>query len=271
MKKLFAITIVVFSLSLAAAAQRQKADPGDIPAPDRGKPSKTAAQDESKPLILTNTELEATLMKSLDIQRSKVGDEVILKTTKSIKQNGEVVIPKGSRLIGRITEVQQKGESKANSRLGLIFERVEGKGFSAPITASLMSITDARAAATLADSAMADVSGSSMTGASVSRGSSRGGGGGLLGGVGSTVGGVGSTVGGVVNGATQTVGSVAGTAVNTTSSTVGTVGGTLRGIQITQSASGSANGSAVLTTNDKSLKIDKGVTFNLLVSGSTAN
>lgn len=264
MKKLFAITIVVFSLSLAAAAQRQKADPGDIPAPDRGKPSKTAAQDESKPLILTNTELEATLMKSLDIQRSKVGDEVILKTTKSIKQNGEVVIPKGSRLIGRITEVQQKGESKANSRLGLLFERVEGKGFSAPITASLMSITDARAAATLADSAMADVSGSSMTGASVSRGSSRGGGGGLLGGVG-------STVGGVVNGATQTVGSVAGTAVNTTSSTVGTVGGTLRGIQITQSASGSANGSAVLTTNDKSLKIDKGVTFNLLVSGSTAN
>lgn len=261
MTRFIILTVFVLSLSIAAAAQRQRTEPVGDTAPQKGAKSRTAALDGPKPLVLTDTALEATLISSLDVRRSKVGDEVILKTTKTIKQNGEVLIPKGSRLIGRITEVQQKGGGNADSKLGLVFERVEGKGLAAPITASIVSITDARAVASVGDSTMADLTGTSSTRTTASRGGS---GGGLLGGVG-------STVGGVVGGATQTVSSVAGTAVTTTGSAIGTVGGTLRGVQISQAASGSANGSALLTANDKSLKVDKGVTFNLLVNSSTGN
>lgn len=259
MTKILILTLIILSSSLAAAAQRQKTQPVDDPAPTPVRSSRTTAPDESKRLLLTNTRLEATLTDSLDVRRSKVGDEVVLKTTRSIKQNGEVVIPKDSRLIGRVTEVRQKGQGNAGSSLGLLFERVEGKGLSAPITASIVSIIDARTAVSAVDTAMVDMSGASTTSTNVSRGGS---GGGLLGGVG-------STVSGVVNGATQTVSSVGGTAMNTTGSTLGTVGGSLRGIQLTQSAQGAANGSAMLTANNKNLKVEKGVTFDLLVSGST--
>jgi hypothetical protein len=223
----------------------------------------------------TNAAVDAQLQNSIDVKKAKVGDEVVLKTTKAIKQNGETIIPKGSNLIGRITEVQQRSKDNGMSKIGMVFDRIEGKNLAAPITASIISITNVQAASSVGDTLGSSVSGSSQTSGSASTSGGGSSGGGLLGGVGntvgSTVGGVTNTVGGVTNTTTQTVGSVTNTAGQTLGSTTGTVGRTLNGIQISNSVSGSANSSTTLSTPNKNLRLDKGATFQLQLSNQPEN
>ncbi|MEO7660366.1 MAG: hypothetical protein ABIV48_12195, partial [Pyrinomonadaceae bacterium] len=161
--------------------------------------------------LSAGTRIEGQLQNSVDVKKSKVGDAVVLKTTKSVKQDGEVVIPKGSRLIGRITDVQEKTRANGTSRLGLVFDRIENREMSTPISASIVSITNVASSARLADAGGADVFGSSNTSARTSSGGSSGGG--LLGG--GVVGGVTGTTGSILNTTTNAVGSVAGGASQT--------------------------------------------------------
>ena len=217
--------------------------------------------------------VQATLQSTIDAKNAKVGDTVLLKTTKAVKQNGETVIAKGSSLIGRITEVSRRSKDNATSKIGMIIDRVEGKSLTAPISASIVSITDLRSTANVGDTLMTDTSGSSRTTTTTSGGSSAGGGllgggGGLLGGVGSTVG---STVGTVVNTSAQTVGGVTNTAGQTLGTATGTLGRTINGLQISNSASGSAKGSTTLSSGDRNVRLDKGVTFNLLIDSQLNN
>jgi hypothetical protein len=237
----------------------------------RAKPLREGENSGSKQLALTSdTRLDAQLQSTLDVKSAKVGDQVVFKTTKAVKQNGETVIQKGSTLYGHVTEVQQRTSANAMSKIGMVFDRIESNNLSAPISASIVSITNAAAHASADDMLSSDISGSSQTSGRTSSGgsTSSGSGGGLLGGVGNAVG---STVGGVVNTTTQTVGSVAGTAGNVVGSTAGTVGRTVGGIQISSSTSASANGSTTLSSPNKNLRLEKGLTFLLNVDGSVQN
>lgn len=141
----------------------------------------------------------------------------------------------------------------------MVFDRIEGKNLSAPISASIVSITNAQAAASVGDTLDTGLSGSTSSSGSVSRGGT-GSGGGLLGGVAGTAT---NTVGGVTNTAMQTAGGVTNTAGQTVGNTTGTLGRTLGGLQISQSASGSAQSSTTLSSPNKNIKLEKGVMFQL--------
>ena len=270
MKKTYLLIGMIVALSLSAAAQKQKTQPDEGPTASstssRSKKDNNSGSSES--VLQAGTSLEAQLQSMLDVKKSKVGDEVILKTTKSIKQNGEVIVPKGSQLVGRITEVKQKTKDNATSKIGMVFDRIHGKNLDMPINASIVSVATAQVNAAAGDLFSTDLSGSSSTSGRASSGGSSGGGGGLLGGVG-------STVGGVVNTTTSTVGSVANTATSTVGNTVGhttgTVGRTVNGLQISQSASGSASSSSTLSAHGKDVKIEKGAMFQLRLDGSVQN
>jgi len=266
MNKVFIGIGLTLALNLAAAAQNQKRSPeaGDTEnngkAPQsqnssRGKKTK-APQKSGDPVLSSVTSVQAQLQSTLDVRDAKVGDEVLLKTTQAIKQNGETVVPKGTNLVGRITEVSQRAKNGSASRLGMIFDRLDGRDLSAPIRASIVSITNVRAAASSADLFDSDITGTSQSSGSVRRENS---GGGLLGGVG-------STVGGVVNTATSTVGVVTDAATQTVGSGVTTLGNTVNGIQISNSLSGSASGGTTLSAAGKNLRLEKGVVFQMSVA-----
>jgi hypothetical protein len=248
MNRIYFVISVILACTVLCFGQMDKkkaaplADPGD------------------RVLVMAGTTIDAQLQNSVDVNKAKIGDEVVLKITKSIKQNGEVVIPKGTALIGRITDVQRRTKENATSKLGMVFDRIQGRELSAPFSASIVSISNIATQVGMADSLMTDTSASSETSGGVSRGGS---GGGLLGGVGSTVGGLVSTTG-------QTVGNVTNTAARTSDTATRTVGRTLTGIQISSSASGSANSSSTLSSRDKNLRVEKGATFNLRVNGQAA-
>lgn len=206
--------------------------------------------------LVSGTNINGELQNTLDVNKTQVGDEVVLRASQSIKQNGEVAVPKGSRLIGRVTGIQRRTKENGMSKISMVFDRIQGKDLSMPLNATIVSITNAAANASLGDSLSSDVSGSSMSSASTTSG---GGSGGLLGGVG-------GTVGGVVGTATNTVGSVANSAVQTVGTTGQTLGRTVNGLQISTGASGSANSSTTLSTPNKNLRIDKGANFQLRVA-----
>lgn len=270
MKKLIFGLNLILIFSFVAAAQNQKMqsnseDENKIERYGHKQNSKNstdspAASDENS-LIKAGTTIEAMLKSSLNAKKSKVGDEVILKTTKTIKQDGEVIVPKGTKLIGKITEVQEKSKSDATSKIGMVFERLEGKNFSAPINLSIVSITDSRSRATAPGLFETGANSGSRTAGSARQSS---GGSGLLGGAT-------TTVSGVLNTTTSTVGGVAGAATQTVGGSTQAVGRSLNGITITRSVSAGANGSSTLTAEGKDLRINKGATFNLLVNGGADN
>src|SRR4051794_16396219 len=216
------------------------------------------------------TNVQGELQNQIDVKKAQPGDPVVLKTTRAIKQNGETILPKGSNLIGHVTQVSQQGKGQAGSSIGILFDRLQGDGMSAPITASILSITNTKAAANAGDSVMGDVSGSSTT-----SGSASGGGGGLLGGVGGAatpvLGIATQSVGGVAGMATQTVGAGTSTGSQTVGSTAAGLGRTVNGIQISNSVGGSASGGTTLSAAGKDLKLEKGITFQLQLSSAAGN
>jgi hypothetical protein len=225
--------------------------------------------------IESGTQVAAQLQNTLDARKARVGDRVVLKTTEAIKANGQTVVGKGASLIGHVTEVQQKTKANGESRIGLVFDRLEKGSLETPIFATISSITQARARARSNNDAFSsDMSASSSSSASVSRqprnSSSSGG----------LLGGVGNTVGGVVNTTTTTVGTIAadtttavGGTVGATANTAGGLAGSVTGIRISQSSNASAEGGALLSLQGGNLRLEQGTSFHLVLSqsASTAN
>ena len=252
MKKLLLGTSLILLLTVSGFAQKAKKNPNDADEPK--KPADTV-------LLQSGTNLEAQLQNTLDVKKAKVGDEVILKTTKSIKQDGETIVPKGTNLIGRITEVQQRSKKNKTSRIGMVFDRIQGKNLAVPISASIVGITNSTANANVTDVLSSSSSVSTSSSGGTSSGSS---GGGLLGGVTSTVGGAANTTTNTVSGVTNTAGQTVGGVTQP-------LGGTLNGIQISKSVSGSAQSSSTLSAQDKNIRLEKGTTFQLQLNKSVQN
>ena len=97
--------------------------------------------------IASGTRLAAQLQQTLDVRKARVGDEVVLKTTEDVKSNGRTVVKRGAKLFGRVTEVHARGKGEAESRIGLVFDRLESGSLSTPITAMIAAVTQADARA----------------------------------------------------------------------------------------------------------------------------
>ncbi|MEP6848484.1 MAG: hypothetical protein ABI999_06485 [Acidobacteriota bacterium] len=215
-------------------------------------------------MLKSGTQLSGQLQSSLDAKNARLGDQVVLKTTNAIKQNGQVIVQKGAKLIGHVTEVEQKAKGKAGSKIGVLFDTLQQDDSSLPINAVITSVVQANTAANVGSDDNLTGSGMSTTQAGTStRSTSSGSSGGLLGGVG-------NTVGGVVNTTNQTVGGVTNTAGQTLGSTTEAVGGTVRGLQISQSTNASASGGSTLSLSSGNLRLEKGAMIGLSVSQSSS-
>jgi hypothetical protein len=261
MKKIIFGLNLILVLSLLGLAQKPEKNPQ---VKNTGKASSAATV--NGPALAAGTVLNAQLEQTLDVKKARVGDQVILKVTKSVKQNGETIIPKGANLIGRVTQVQQKTKDNAVSRLGVVFDRIRGQNLNTPVSATIVAITNAGANLAAGDSDISGTSSSStrVMGQSSTSNTNNSSGGGLLGGVT-------NTVGGVVNTTTNTVGGVTSTAGQTLGNTRQTLGQTVGGIQISSSAGASASGSTTLSAANKNLRLEKGANFQMQLNAMGGN
>ncbi len=63
----------------------------------------------------------------LDSKTAKVGDRVVLKTTEKVVTADGTLIPRGTRLVGHITQVQASDSSHPVSQMGIAFDHAELK------------------------------------------------------------------------------------------------------------------------------------------------
>lgn len=98
------------------------ATPGTAPSQQNaasGAPSAAAAQ--LKPVT---GELES----KLDSKSAKQGDSVVVKTREDLTFPGGAAIPRGSKLVGHITNVQARGDGKENPQIAIQFDHAELTG-----------------------------------------------------------------------------------------------------------------------------------------------
>ncbi len=72
--------------------------------------------------------VRAELSKSLDAKKAKPGDPVVAKVTQDMVANGQVVIRRGSKLMGHVTEAKAKAKGDDATEIGIAFDSVVVKG-----------------------------------------------------------------------------------------------------------------------------------------------
>jgi hypothetical protein len=239
-------------------------------------PSSTAAtanSGNSSASISNGTKIDATLATSLDAKRSKPGDEVEARTEEDVKQDGKVVLKRGTHLVGHVTQAQARAGGQTQSQLGIVFDHAVMKdGQEVPFSAAIQALASAQSAAGSGSEDMMASGG----GMGATQGSARGGGG-LVGGVASTAG---ATTGSVMN-ASSSVPLNAGGTLNTVTRSSGAVGGLtstgrlasnssgvfgLEGLSIDSAASSATQGSMIVSAT-KNVHLDSGTQVLLQTTG----
>jgi hypothetical protein len=236
-----------------------------------------AAQAGPNSLTLSDgTTMNAALAGSLDVKKNKPGDRIEARTMQDVKQDGKVVLRKGTRLAGHVTQVQARAKDQTQSQLGVAFDHAELRnGQHVPLNASIQALAVAQSTAQASaggDDLIASGGGTASAGARVARG------GGVVGGMlrstSSTVSSVGSGVGSTANGA-------AGGTVNAATRSTGVVGGLnasgalesnskgvfgLDGLSLNSAASSATQGSLIVSST-RNVHLESGTQMVLQVAG----
>jgi hypothetical protein len=243
--------------------------------------SASAQNGQANAALASGTAFNAALSSPIDSKKCKPGDPVNAHSTEAVKSEGKTVIPKGSKLVGHVTQASARGKGESESSLGIVFDKAILKnGQEIPLNAGILAIASAESSASAAGSDM-DAMGASAAGSGMA------GGRGALGGVASTTGGaagavtntaanVGGVAGGTVNSAANAGGNIAGaskgavgglnTAGQLTSNSQGVFG--LNGLNLSAAGSNATEGS-VITSAGKNVHLESG-TRMLLVSQAQA-
>lgn len=89
----------------------------------------------------TSPEINAELEKIVHPKKAKVGDQVVARMTAPCKLTDGTELPKGTRILGKVTDVKMKADKEGPSKLGLLFTTAQLKGGKEiPVTMALVSV-----------------------------------------------------------------------------------------------------------------------------------
>jgi len=226
--------------------------------------------------------INAELSAPIDSKKAKRGDPVAARTTEPTKSNGKTVIPKGSKLVGHVTQASARSKGDSQTALGIVFDKAILKnGQEMPLNVAIQALASGQsaAAANAGDDmpAMGGARGSAV-------GSGRAAGGGALGGVTSTAGGAAGTVTNSATGATGTANGALGSTVHQATAAEGATGGLnaagqltsssqgvfgMQGVNLNTATAGAGQGSLV-TSAGKDLRLASGTQMLLVTQGAGA-
>ena len=92
--------------------------------------ARSASADNSRlnASLADGSPIVAELSSSVDSKKIKQGDAVTARTTADIRADGKTIIPKGTKLIGHVTEAAARAKGGADSSLGIAFDKAILKG-----------------------------------------------------------------------------------------------------------------------------------------------
>jgi len=282
MRKFLVFAVAVMLCAFAASAQQAESQ---AKASAKADASASAQAGGQSARVESGTTFEAELSKGLEAKKCKPGDRVEAKASKDVKSSadGKVVVPKGSKILGRVTEAKARGEGQSQSALGIVFDKAVTKdGREIPLNVVVQAVAASRAALAAESSAHDTMAMPSATGSAAGSGAASTSGG-LVGGVTSTAGAavgattgaagsLGQTAGATLGATTQTAAGVTGgvggldAAGNLTSSSSGALG--LRGLAL-QSESASAASGSLITSSTENVRLASGTRFLLRATGES--
>jgi hypothetical protein len=130
---------VLAGAMFAAGAAAQTQTGGQTPAT-----SNSAAQAEAEAgtaALPSGTAVNAELNSSVDSKKAKVGDKVEAHTTDDIKYAGKIIVPKGAKLEGHVTEATARSKGDSGSTLAIQFDKaIPKKGEEIPLNVAIAAI-----------------------------------------------------------------------------------------------------------------------------------
>lgn len=128
-------TVVRFASALVVAILLGGAALGQTPAPTATPPALAQAAPQFDNRVF------AEFDKLVHVKRVKVGDVVTAHVTAPTKMRDGTELPKGSKLVGTITEIKVKADNEGPSKLGLLFTKVVPKnGAEIPVQVALVTV-----------------------------------------------------------------------------------------------------------------------------------
>src|SRR6267142_2715956 len=94
--------------SSASSSTSVQADKSGASASSNNSGSTSAHAGQRSASLASGTAMNAALSQPVDAKKNKPGDQVTAKTTEATKSDGKVVIPRGTKLIGHVTECKQR-------------------------------------------------------------------------------------------------------------------------------------------------------------------
>ena len=99
---------------------------------------------QSQPAATTapaSPEIHAVLEKIVHPKKVKVGDAVTARITDPTKLKDGTELPKGTHIVGKVTEIKLKADKEGPSKLGLLFDKAQLKdGKEVPLVMALVSV-----------------------------------------------------------------------------------------------------------------------------------
>jgi hypothetical protein len=196
--------------------------------------------------LASGTKVNATLSHSVDARKNKPADRVTARTTDPTWSNGLVVLPKGTLLVGHVSQAHPRGKGESESALAIVFDKAVLKdGYEVPLDVTIQAIAapPVTASTSLGDEGLAPSGGAGNAASAPSRAGGRGAmGGGAPGNVANTASNAGGVAGGAA-GTTANAGGVPDGAVNSTTDPNATGNGPLGSAgSIAGSTKGAARG-----------------------------
>jgi hypothetical protein len=123
------LTGVFLTAALFGISAAQDSTPNGATAPQDRNPVPSQAAPSSPGQQNTNTKIApgsvipVQLTKSLDAKKAKTGDEVDAEVTADLKaENGDIIVPKNTKVVGRVTEAQTRNKEQKESQVGIAFD-----------------------------------------------------------------------------------------------------------------------------------------------------
>lgn len=128
----------------APQQQQQQQIPPVAPLATPQAPGQPGSDAVKSPAAAELKPVSAQLVDKLDSKSAKQGDSVVVKTDENLQISQGTQIPRGSKLIGHITNVQPRGEGHENSQIAIQFDKAELKGGQTlPIESVIQSVAPA--------------------------------------------------------------------------------------------------------------------------------
>ena len=86
--------------------------------------------------------VEAKLVETIDAKKSKAGDEVTAKVTRDVNSGDRIVIAKGSKIVGKLTDVKVKSQDQKQSVVTIAFDHAVLKdGSELPLIVTIQALS----------------------------------------------------------------------------------------------------------------------------------